>query len=381
MKLFYPKGSCKHKQHGIATLTTTVILLFVLSITVIYASRSSLSDLSLSNNLYRSKQAAENAQAALDYAYADFLDGGITTASATYGTASAPVVLPGLGRAFTRLCTVASTFNSCTDATDLDRFRMIATGFSDDGTARHTATLVVSARPVLGGAPLSPLIMKSAGSSLLSGNLEITNNTDSGYNVWSGTDIGNASGSFITRGVVNGVENQIISEKSGSRYYLGPDVVYNDQQFKNSTADGFYKLAVGKTQAEITAEATTVVTASSPLDTSKNYGGQVIHATGASFDLKQTLGTPTEPVILVVDGEFSFTGNGSVYGVIIANTVDRFAGTKDAAAPAKVIGSLVVISGTGLNGSASILLTKAIQGEIEDIVVRGAVGNSWRDWQ
>lgn len=370
-----------YNQRGVATLTTAVILLFVLSLMVVYASRSSLSDLLLSNNLYRSKQAAENAQAALDFAYADFLDGGITTASTTYGTASAPIALAGLGRAVTRLCTVESTFTNCTDATDLNSFRMISTGYSDDGTAVHYATLVVTGKPVLGGAPLAPLIMKTAGSSLLSGNLDITNNTDSGYNVWSGTDIGNASGSFITRGVVNGVENQIISEKSGSRYYLGPDVVYNDQQFKNATTDQYFQLAVGKTKAEITSQAQTVVDASNPLDATKTYGDQVIHATGTSFTLGQTLGTPTEPVILVVDGEFNFTGNGSVYGVIIANSVGRFAGTNDPAAPAKIIGSLVVLSGTGLNGNASILLTKSIQDEIDKIVVRGAIGNSWRDWQ
>ncbi len=368
--------SSKSHQHGIATLLTTVVLLAVMSIMGIYASRSAITENILISNSYRAKQAAEVADGALDYALAAFFAGGADANNdTTIDTFTAAELAAALGnrRATARYCAANSTLTNCVAPTLNGAYMIIAEGWSDDQTAVHRSAMLVNDSPFFSAAPKAPLILKGAGSSFIGGNLSITNNTDTGINVWTGSDIGTATGSFETFGKVNGVLSQKISEKQGNKYYLGPDIIYNDQNLKNSNSDQFYTSVIGRSQSELASLADVKVSSVSDLQTGNNYAGKIVYIDG-NYSLDRNMGTSTASTILVVKGEFSTNGNHTFNGSVIAGSLGKTVGTPI------INGSLIALDATSLQGNVNINMTTQSVQNIQNITVKSVVGNSWRDW-
>lgn len=372
----------RRSQKGVATLFTTVVLLFVMSVMAIYASRGSVLENTLMNNAYRAKQAAEVAEAALDFGLASYLAGGVDAngdgaVDVFDPTPALTFVVDGevqVRRGTVRFCTEASTLTACTPlaAVGAGRALLVAEGWSDDQTAVHRAAVLISANPVFGGALKAPLIIKAA-MNKVNGTFDLINNTDSGLNIWTGDDIDNANGNFQTRGKVNGVEDSLISKKSGSQFYLGPDVVYNDHALKNSTVDGFYERVTGVSKTDLISQATIKPTAADPLVSSNLYSGQIIYVNG-DFKLDQNFGTADKPVILIVNGDLTGSkSNITLYGAILATSVSSFNGPK-------VFGSLIAENVGTLNGNSPIELNDQVSQGINNITRNSVVGNSWRDW-
>jgi hypothetical protein len=364
----------RHAQEGVATLFTTVVLLFVMSVMAIYASRGSVLENTLMNNAYRAKQAAEVAEAALDFGLASYLAGGVDANADGAVDVFDPTPQLNGRRGTVRYCTEASTLTACTPlaVVGAGRALLVAEGWSDDQTAVHRAAVLITANPVFGGALKAPLIIKSA-MNKVNGTFDLINNTDSGLNIWTGDDIDNANGNFQTRGKVNGVQNSLISKKSGSQFYLGPDVVYNDQSLKNSTSDGFYERVTGISKTDLIAQATIKPTADNPLISSNLYSGQIIFVNG-DFKLDQNFGTADKPVILIVNGDLTGSkSNISLYGAILATSVSSFNGPR-------VFGSMIAENVGTLNGNSPIELNDQVVQGINNITRNSVVGNSWRDW-
>ena len=364
-----------HAQKGVATLLTVVVILVVMSLMAVYVHRGALMENLLMNNLYRAKQAEEVADAALDFALAYFLANGADADENNVADTLDPMAVTNGKRATVQFCDAAtSTLTSCVTPTDLTRIFILATGWSDDHTAVHRSRLLVASNPFFSGSLKAPLIVKGS-TNFLGGNLTITNNTDTGTNIWTGHDIDNATGSFQTYGRVNGVDSQAISEKTGSKYYLGPDVVYNDQTLKNSSDSAFYESVIGRTMANMATSYDVKVSDCSELSSSNVYAGKIIYVTG-SCALNQSLGSAASgSTILVVAGTLSISGNNTVYGSLVADTLGNITGTTT------IYGSIVARSApNNFAGNINLQMTTQSSNNIKKLTVKTVVGNSWRDW-
>ncbi|NIC41502.1 hypothetical protein [Aquabacterium sp. A08] len=367
-----------HKQRGVATLLTTVVFLAVMSIMAVYANRSAITENAMMSNAYRAKQAAEVADGALDYALASFFAGGadsqVQNQLDTFTAAELSAALGGR-RATVSYCDPSSTPANCIAPAggNLTNLMVVATGWSDDGTAVHRVSTLVTENPFFSAAPKAPLILKGAGSSFLSGNLSLTNNTATGINVWTGSDIGSASGSFETFGRVNNVDSQRISEKVQNRYYLGPDIIYNDQNLKNANNDEFYTGVLGRSASQLAGAADFKFSSAAGLQNSNNYAGKIIYIDG-DYTLDRDLGTANASTILIVKGKFETSGNHNVYGSVVAGSLGRTVGTPT------IYGSLIALDATSLQGNVKVIMTQQSINNMQQLTVKSTVGNSWRDW-
>lgn len=362
-------------QKGVATLLTAIVILVVMSLMAVYAHRGALLENLLMNNLYRAKQAEEVADAALDFGLAHFLANGANSVSPTAADTLDPTTVTNGKRATVQFCDVTSTLTNCVSPTNFGRIFILAAGWSDDHTAVHRSRLLVANNPFFGASPKAPLIVKGS-TNFLGGNLTIRNNTDTGINVWTGHDIDSATGSFQTYGKVNGVLDQAISEKTGSKYYLGPDIVYNDQTLKNATTDAFYQSMVGRTMADMSTSYDVKVANCGELDSSSNYAGKIVYVTG-NCALNQSLGSSATngSTILVVAGTLSISGNNTVYGSLVADTLGNVTGTSI------INGTLIARSApNNFAGNITLQMTTQTQSNIQNLTVKSVVGNSWRDW-
>lgn len=365
-------------QRGIATLLVSVVILILMSIIATYTARTSLLDLALTNNSYRAKQAEAAASAALDFGLAYYLNGGADqNGDNTADTVTVPTSLTGGNRTTVQFCD-PSTVLTCTAPTNLFRLRIIAQGYSDDDTATTSQSVLVSEESALGASPKAALTAKGAGAATLNGNLTVVNNNPGGITIWTGTNIGAMTGSFQTKISVEGNANQISSEKVGSKFYVGPDVVYNDFSLKSLTYAQFFEQVTGRTQDELIAKANISISGSETLPAAtaaNNYlGGQVIYVDKATFDPNTNLGTTEKPVILIVNGNFELNGPNVINGLVIAKNLAKANGT------ARVNGAMIMENVTNANGGFTIEMTPSVITNLGKITTKSTVGNSWRDW-
>lgn len=367
------------RQRGVAVLMITVVLLLVMLVIVMYSTRSTVIELQLTNNALRSKQAATAADAALDFALAHYFQfGGDQNNDNVPDTLTIPSTLAPINTtASVAYCTPTSTLQNCTPASDLSSMRIIASGRSADGTAIHYATTLVSSQSAFGVNPRAPFIARGASSATLNGNLTVVNNI-SRLTIWTGTDIGSMSGSFQTRINIDGVNNQISSEKTGNKFFVGPDIVYNDHNLKNASTDDFFLGVTGTDRNKMINGADIKLSGTQTLGTDPsgdNWGGKIIYVDRATFDPNSNLGTPTKPVILIVNGNFELNGPNTVHGVVFANNLTKANGN------AKILGSLIVNDVTGANGGFTIEASQSVLSGLSQITFKGQVRSAWRDWE
>jgi hypothetical protein len=373
-----PTFAHRSHQRGIATLLVSVVILVLMSIIAAYTARTSLLDLALTNNSYRAKQAEAAASAALDFAMAYYLNGGADQNNdGTADTLSVPTGLTGGNRTTVQFCDPSAVL-TCTAPTNLYRLRIIAQGYSDDDTATTSQSVLVSEESALGAFPKAALTAKGAGAATLNGNLTVINNNPGGITIWTGTNIGAMTGSFQTKISVEGSDNQISSEKVGSKFYVGPDVVYNDFSLRDLTYPEYFQQVTGTTQDELIAKAGISISGSEtlPAATAANdyLGGQVIYVDKATFDPNTNLGTTDKPVILIVNGNFELNGPNIINGLVIAKNLTKANGT------ARVNGAMIMENVTNANGGFTIEMVDSVISNLGKITVKSTVGNSWRDW-
>jgi Tfp pilus assembly protein PilX len=369
----------RHRQRGVAALLVSVVLLLAMTVIIIYSSRSSLLELQLMASAHRMRQAVEAADAGLDWALSTYLRGSGTavpsTQTGTVGTAAWQV----------QYCTPASTLTTCSTATNGNSMRMVATGWSDDRTAVHRASMLVTGRNVFEAVPKAPLIAKGALGASLTGNLNIVNNSDFGLTIWTGTPITTTTGSFTTRVKINGQVNQISSSKVGSTFNLGPDVIQNDYSLAATTAADYVESVLGTSVDSLISmadfEAASITDIPGPEASNNYHANKVIYING-NVVLNNSLfptstrqfGTVTTPAILVINGNIDIRSSFDFYGIIIANNVVGATGTS------VITGSVITNSVNNVSGNLTIQADPNLETKRQSFVKRTTVSTSWRDW-
>ncbi|MDT7929685.1 MAG: hypothetical protein RQ830_09480, partial [Tepidimonas sp.] len=337
----YPTITPPKHQRGAATLVISAVLLLVLSLIAAYTSRSSFLNLNVIGAQARLKEAQSNAEAALDCALAQYTANGLLETGSTARTPDQILQqecrdhdlkdlkdLKDLSIEVYYLktspepdgYTQKTLFSQCPASVSASNLKtegaspghLYAVGRSSDGTAVYCVGIMVSSQRAIGNgaANMATITAAMALPSKLTGNLTVVNNNPGGVTIWTGTDIGTMTGSFTTQIAIDGTANQTSSGKDGNKFFVGPDVVYNDPQVRNQAIDGsgqlrpfgdFYKNMLGTNLSAVIAGADVRLSPGQILPSASDaYAGKIIYVNAGTgdFDPNMNLGTPSKPVLL-----------------------------------------------------------------------------------
>lgn len=303
-------SSFHRKQKGAATLLIAIILIVTSTLIIIFAGQQGAMLSKITANQTRNQQAYQAAEAGLEF--------GINYLQQNSATILANPVggfIPAYNSASTQnvALTDGSKFTIAYSNPVANNYNLIlikSTGTNPDGTTR------VVQQQVGAGSILQNNInnsITSKGDITISGNTAITN-TSTNQNIDSGDDISiSGNGGTYTQ---NGLQSY--------PGHLGSDATQNDPTLSSMTQNNFFAQFFGTTStATAQAKFANVYNNSSGTNYSSILNGKTgttiwINQTGgtASLSGNTTIGTAANPVLIVVNGPLSISGNTIVYGFI-----------------------------------------------------------------
>jgi PilX N-terminal len=358
-------------QHGFGNVAVGLVLLFASSLITLYAAKSAIIETKVASNDYQAKLAFEAAEAGVEFGHA-------------YLEANRDLILidadsDGFINQYTSTSTQNVTLTNNTtytisytniNANDFSSVRISAIGTSPDGTITRTVTQEYANRPYTLNMPAASLIAK--GNVALSGNLDIEN-TINDTTIWSG-----GATSFT------GSASTTISTGTGSdRNSTGADVIQNDGTLASLSSDQFFENFFSSTKTEARKSANILYQNS----VSTNYADSLDGVVGkviwidqtsgeAQINSNVTIGSPEQPVLLIVNGDFHLNGNMTLYGSIyVADNWDNSGG-----GTATVHGSAIIEGDFSGQGTPNIVYNPTILNRSRDVLGDFAiVAGSWRD--
>jgi len=407
------------RQTGMATLVTSLAIMILATILVMAVSKTTLMEQRISSNEIRSRQAAEAAEAGLNYALAyvmqtdalitppilmgadknnDNVADTIAPTTLTSGTQNSYSVAfcnPTASLA-TILCPDVPGPFSCSGATApptyLSTPRIVACGWSDDGLGRAMISQGVGTASGIRNPPTNPLTSKGAVN--VTGSATVTNYFNN-LTVWSGgslSDIGNSGKTFVRNPTISPPDPSVApptppSTCSASTNYVcttdknstGPDVIDADPTLGNLTNAQMFTNYFGVT--DVAAYQATIATMPNVTDsTASTLNGvmdQSIVVTGdLTSNMNFTIGSRDRPVVLIINGNWSGAGNTTIYGIVFITGDVNLSGGKTIYGGAVIEGS---VSGTG---SLDVIYDPLVASNAANHVGKpGLMPGSWRDWK
>lgn len=419
------------KQQGAVTLLTAVVLLICITLVSLLVAKTVLVETQVTADNYRTSQASAAASAAMDQAVAYFTAGGLDQHNnATPATLTADGLVDYTNASPFNLTLTSGTqtttaqffFNNTDDnacdcqtaatqdidgdgdgdcmgtlGTNMTRALVTARGWSDDQAATRTVTQCVGTFDIFdtGKSPQQPFVSK-AGVGVF-GNAKIINRYNN-TSIWSGGADAVHGASYGTYLRPSGTETadyttaQLESEDETANTQLvsnrdagnGIDVITDDPtlgskttsntNYTNPAQNQFFDMFFAQTKAEVKNAAQLLPSGGDPT----GMTGLIWVDGDAAMHNGDVVGTPTQPAILIVDGDLDLTG-GPIYGVLYVTGELRITGNP------VVKGS--VISENGPNtGAGTLTLVYKPWGDGSNqnppfIVGTGAIiTGSWKDW-
>ncbi len=409
-----------HKQQGAATLLTAVVLLVSITLVALFTSKTVLVETQITADNYRTGQATAAASAAMDRAVAYFKAGGLdqtadTQVDYTSGNPFTFTLTSGAQTTnaqfyFRNESTLAEpnpcdcTPTSCMQANNMTSAQVTAQGWSDDQTAVRTISQCVTTFNIPGPGsegPQQPFVSKAGvgvfgnakiinrynNSSIWSGGNDAVHGASYGtYLRPSGKEVADYSSAQLDSADENTNTQKVSSRDSGN----GIDVITSDPTLgqltsSRSTADldsvannKFFVMFFNRTKA-------TVKDMASRDNRMLAAGSSLTGKTGliwvnGNAAINNDVGTPTVPVILIVDGDLDLTG-GNIYGVVYVTGELKIAGNPI------VRGSMVSENGPNSGAGTLTLVYKpwlgdGVGGEAPPFIpgTGAIVAGSWKDW-
>ena len=394
------------REKGMSTLVVVLLLLFVATLVTLYTANSMVREQQVSANQYRSEQALSAANAGLDYALAyyakavgpDAIDlvGGTTNGDGVIDLLIVPS-LSGEGQTVTSNVIITDAVGG-TDPFN-GPHSITSTGYSDDLTATRTIVIEVDIFGAIpsGGLPGFPLIAKGIAAS--GGNFSIINRF-SNATIWTGAitdNIGSAE-TYVRDPTFNYTDrSQLISiagvpdpdnvlHASYSQGGINSDVIENDDNLKNISADDFFEnfmIADKLTVEDFTVSEGKWFSADS-IDWPDLVGirGLVwVDGDWSPSGTMPTIGTEEFPMTLIINGSLTTQGGG---------------------APAiRLIGLLYIIGDWSSRANFAVQGGVIVEGEVNNVgtptivydenLYDGSLGNppgglaaikngTWKDW-
>lgn len=343
----------KKSQKGAVTLLISMMLLIAATLLVLYATQPIIGEQRISANEVRSKKAFQAAQGGIDIAIEKIN-------AATPATFDVATITTNINSAWTpsdsssyrvRFCN-ASPFPSglrcaslasnglvdnatptCgTPDSKLNPAWMVSCGWSDDSSARKRIVTYIEMTNPIPGSVNNP--MTSGGSSTFSGNSTVVNYFNN-TTVWAGGSLntGTTGRTVIRRpGVTNNLTSDQVATQVGNGNSvcnvnqapdlictttagtLGPDVIMNDSSLSQLTSDQFFENFLGMTPAVYKSTMPDEIVPGANAG-SVTTGGKVYWVDG-NGSINQNIGSKADPVVLVVDGDLSISGNATIFGFV-----------------------------------------------------------------
>jgi Tfp pilus assembly protein PilX len=411
-----------HKQKGVASLLVSVMLLIGVTLVTLLTARVVLVQTQTEANNYRASQAFAAANSALDYAVSYYNNGGpdqngdcvLDVLPALTYTSSDGSQVTSATVSFNDndgVC-ASSVGKSCVDTSgttvagvNTSEILISATGLSDDGVASRTITQcmgVVQLTPA-GGGPQQPLV--SGGGVGLTGNFSVVNRY-SGVTIWSGepVNIGNSSAaktylrpdgtsvSDYTTAQLNDIDpgdySQIVSTSDQGNSF---DIIDNDPGLASLTGDQVWNSFFAPSRAEMQSLARASGQEYSNISDAIGKSG-VIWMTGDgtvdaeySLNANGTIGSASDPAVLIIDSNIRITGGPTIYGLVYVRGKLTAAGGFDVVGSMVVEGDNSIFSGASPvvgNGTPNLIYAPFPDGEdnVAPSAPRTPISGSWKDW-
>jgi len=427
-------------QSGAVVLVTAVVLVIAGTVLAFMTAKVVLNETKISANDYRTNQAVQAAQAAVDRGMAAFTANKGIDATLTAPTPDQivdyieacripPSDFPSdltsaaelsdtsdkleSSSGFYYYSNDASTGDRCSARGATDRGTLFGVGWSDDCTATRTISVCLGFPPLFAGdnGPEQPFIAK--GSVNLGGNATIINRYTN-ISVWSGENAsvqdsafetylrpeGTSITDFSSAALISTDETANTQEVSNADSGLGLDIVVNDKTLSNATKEQFWYTYFADSKSNVRDNAAFVDISTgetsegvqlADIDTSEQdiiwIGDKTLDPdtdppSSDKFNLGDDIGTLANPVTLFVNGDLDIAANKTIYGLVYVTGKLKLAGG-------------VTIIGTIINESTDTDANKSVG--TNNIVFRpfgpetgGAttpkygpgivIPGSWKDW-
>lgn len=416
------------KQRGLATLLTSVVLLFLASVFMIVVSRSILLEQRMGANEIRSKEALEAAQAGIDQALVyisnpngrgadqnldnvgDDVAAVQLASGATYRYAFCVPHLLGQPAPNPQYsCPAQVGARPVCDYIDavaggatlpapgvaaayMGTPLIVSCGWSDDGLGRRMIMQGIGTTAgALTTSPTNPLIAKGALN--VGGSANVVNYFNN-LTVWTGgalSSVGNSGKTFVRNPNVappaagtappgepancgTTAEYVCLTDKTTT----GPDVIDNDPTLANLSDTQMFRNIFGTTLVGYAADAQVSKTSANVGDLSGVLGQTIyVNGNGGAVSLPNgTIGSRDRPVQLVIDGDLDLKGSPEIFGIVYVT------GKVTGGGNVTVNGVLTVQGAVQPTGSVDIIYDPYItNGATERIGRPGLIPGSWRDWR
>jgi Tfp pilus assembly protein PilX len=329
------------KQLGAAALILTTILMVAAVLIMIYAANFSMLQQKSSTNQKSNNQAFEAAQAGLQFGLVYLTK----NASAIIATKSGGFI--NYGPSDTNLTNVTlangskfSVVYTNPTANNYDLIQITSTGTASDGTGTHTVQELAQS---VSGASL-PGTITTQSNVVASGNVSVTGN----YAV-------DAGGSISTSGHVN------FSSTNP-----------NDTNLTNMSADDLFTAITGVSKTTMQAQSTYYPNSSGV--NYSNLSGNVWINSSVSLAGNTTVGSAANPVLLVVNGNFSGSGTVAFYGLLYVTGTTSLSGTFD------LHGGLISEGQITMSGTAATYDSGILKKVLTGTGTYAKVPGSWKDF-
>ena len=360
----------KKKQAGAATLLITVILLVSISMIAIFAANYSIMQQKISVNGHRNQQAFEAAEAGLEYGINYFQQNSATIIAST----TAGFINPYSDSNTNNVALANGSHYTITYANPVaNNYRLItvtSTGTSDDGTATRTVSQQINFGSILHTAPTSTLV--THGGLALSGSATIVNTqTNATVQSGGGTDIEGSGQTTISTGV---------GSNSSS---IGSDVQQNVASISSQSTTDFFASYFGVSSSTVQSNAAYTYTDLG------NYSSVLSGKTGSLIWITQssgdatingsiTVGSATNPVILIINGNLNLGGSATIYGLVFV----LGSATTDIIGGSHVIGGLISVGDLNVRGNTALTYDSSVLTNIQNNISTyyAKIPGSWRDF-
>lgn len=400
-------SNSKKDQKGAATLVVAIVLLVAITLITLFTAKVVLDDIKFEANTYRTAQATSAANYGLDFALRYFDTGGFDQLDETDpanpvdgqdgvvdSVVTSPLTLQSGGNQTTtaQVQFITDAFR-CAGTTSWQDGLVQSTGLSDDGLGTRTMGQCVGPISILNGdGPEIPLIARTRIDT--TGDANIINRYTN-TNIWSADDViitganmatyirdpsvDPASPGFDYLDTDEGVNTQLVSNRNLGN---GADIISGDPTLRMGA--GFFGNFFAADQ-RATLQQLAAANNQSYNDIGNAVGDSgLIYVEGDQQLTGGTIGSPTSPAILIVNGDFDFGGNAVIYGLVYV------VGIMDVAGNPSIVGSSIVeneggsTSSSGFEGNGTLNLVYW-QNFIDDDGqplpgLTSVVEGSWRDW-
>lgn len=358
---------------GAATLVLSVILMTLSTLIILFAAEYGKLEGKSISNLHRSQQAFEAATAGLDYGINYFN----TNNAAILASPSGGYIQPYTSTNTTNVTLSNGSKYSITYtnpvANNYELILVASAGTSDDGTATRTINQLIQ----FGSLALNPpnAAISSLGSVSMSGNSKALNPSST-------TTIQSAS--TVTLGGTSSTLNS--GGTASTPGNIQSDITQNSPALSSQTSTDFFASNFGITTTLMKSKAEYYYSNSTSTSYSTTLNGKSgtsiwIDQTGgtASIGGGTTIGTSTNPVLLIINGDASIGGSVTFYGYLfVLGTLST-----DSTGNVNIFGGLSTTSSLNIAGVTTITYSQTVMDNLQNnskMRYYAKIPGSWKDF-